>query len=129
MKSADEAAREIENAVEQNDGRLLAESVKRYLTAMESIETYFDNSSPQERNFEKDITRAEKALDRQIILLGHLSVQSNPEFQKNLKSVLDASQRARDGLTVAGSGDSKDGHHRNGGHHGKGGLFGRRCMN
>lgn len=127
LKSLDNAVREIEKAVERNDGRVLASSMKSYLSALETVESYFDSLTPDSKNFEKEVSRTEKTLDRQIVLLNRLSSQGPVEFRDDLKGALDASQRTRDGLGTASSGAPRDGHHRNGGHHGRGSWFGRMC--
>lgn len=123
LKSSDQAVKGIEAAVGENDGRLLTQSIHNYLASMQSLETFFDDSSAEDSHFEIDLDRTERALGRQNILLDRLISQASSDYQNDLKTALDASQRVRDGLSVAGSNLSRDGHPS------KRSLFGRRCMN
>lgn len=117
LRASDASLRVVEKAVEQSDGRTFEESLADLLEVMGRVEDYFEASGEDDGRRPREAARAEKALARQISLLGRLSTAAAPGFRDGLRSALDACHRAREAAMAAAVLD--EGEAEDGGHHGR----------
>ena len=120
LEAEDESLRTIERAVEREDPRTVDELALRFMSVTELLGDYFDTDEPRSA---KEITRARKALERHVRVLGELADRaSSPEARRPLDAAHDASLRTLEAVESAALTASPA---QSGGHHGS--SSGNRC--
>jgi hypothetical protein len=120
LEAGDQSLRTIERAVEREGPRTVGELALRFMSVTELLGDYFDTDEPRPA---KEITRARKALERHVRVLGELADRaSSPEAREPLDAAHDASLRTLEAVEAAALAAAPA---QSGGHHGS--SSGNRC--
>ena len=120
LEAGDQSLRTIERAVEREGPRTVGELALRFMSVTELLGDYFDTDEPRPA---KEITRARKALERHVRVLGELADRaSSPEAREPLDAAHDASLRTLEAVEAAVLAAAPA---QSGGHHGS--SSGNRC--
>lgn len=112
LKAENESLRAIERAVQRDDPRTVEDLALQFMSVTELLGDYFDAGDPRSA---KDISRARKALERHVRVLGELADRApSPEARRPLDAAHDASLRTLEGVESAAltaSPAESSGHH------------------